>query len=361
MIMFWLLNYPELAYYNIFSIAAFCFGNWRIYQGDLKTATYLCILIEVPGHAILATLLLGFNAGFWLLVFISVSCVAISPLFSRLTRFALSIGIAMFLGVVGVYAIHSGAYYDVPSWLSYLFLMMNLLIMTFVVATIIVSYDVAVEDAEKAQQVEFERAEGLLLNILPSPIAERLKAQEEPLADSLNAVTVLFSDIAGFTNLSRGMSAEQLVTLLNELFSRFDMLVEKYGAEKIKSIGDAYMVATGLDNTPDHAQRMIDLAQDMHAAFDDFRARHHIDLGLRTGVHSGAAVAGVIGKQKFAYDLWGDAVNVASRMDSTGVQDRIQISSETRNLLPSTYPTEQRGLINIKGHADRETYLVVAR
>lgn len=358
LILFGALGYTELALYNIFSVAAFCIGYWRLFKNDLATVTYLCILIEVPLHAVLATLYFGFSAGFWLLIFISVATMTICPLFSRPVRFALSIAITALLGVVGVYANINGAIYYVPDWLNYTFLITNLMVLTIVVMVIILSYDLAVKTAEDALEREFDRAEDLLLNILPPRIATRLKAQEDPLADKLDAVTVLFCDIAGFTNMSRGMAAEDLVRLLNDLFTAFDELVEAHGAEKIKTIGDAYMVATGLDGAPDHAAQMVGLAQAMQAAFEDFRDTHQLDLGLRTGVHSGAAIAGVIGKNKFAYDLWGDTVNVASRMESTGVPDRIQVSSETRALLPNDGIAEPRGLIEIKGHASRETFLV---
>lgn len=358
LLLFWVLGYTELALYNIFSVAAFCIGYWRIFKNDLVTITVLCILIEVPLHAVLATLYFGFNAGFWLLIFISVATMTICPVITRVWRFVLSMAITLLLGAVGVYANINGAIYDVPDWLTYTFLISNLVVLTIVVMVIILSYDIAVETAEEAQEREAARAEALLLNILPARIATRLKAQEEPLADRLDAVTVLFCDIAGFTNMSRGMAAEELVTLLNDLFTRFDVLVATHGAEKIKTIGDAYMVATGLDGASDHAPQMVALAEDMQAAFEAFRDKHHLELGLRTGVHSGTAIAGVIGKNKFAYDLWGDTVNIASRMESTGVADRIQISAETRALLPEGVTVEARGLIDIKGHATREAFLL---
>jgi hypothetical protein len=158
---------------------------------------------------------------------------------------------------------------------------------------------------ERQLDAEKQRSEALLLNILPVEIATRLKAQEEPLADTHESVSVLFADLAGFTDISRKMSAGELVNLLNDLFSRFDLLAEQHGAEKIKTIGDAYMVATGLKGSCDHAEKIADLALGMQQAFGEFRADNSVDLKLRIGVHSGAIIAGVIGKQKFSYDLWG--------------------------------------------------------
>lgn len=359
LVVFWQLDYTVLAVYNVFSVLAFAFGTWRSFNGDYKTATYLCVLIEFPLHAVLATLYLGFEGGFWLAGFMSIAVLMLCPVFSRPVRFLLANVIVVIVGVVCIYSLETGATYDVPKWLSHIFLMNNFLTLALAISMVVAMYDVAVEAAEKAQRHEFQRAEGLLLNILPARIAARLKAQEEPLADSLTSVTVLFSDIAGFTKISRGMSAEALVTLLNDLFIRFDALVEQHGAEKIKTIGDGYMVATGLDGAGNHAERMINLAQDMHSTFEDFRQTQKLDIGLRTGVHSGAAVAGVIGKQKFAYDLWGDTVNVASRMESSGIADRIQMSSETYDLLPEHYLAESRGSIAIKGHAARKAYLLL--
>ena len=159
--------------------------------------------------------------------------------------------------------------------------------------------------------------------------------------------------------MSRKLPANDLVNLLNDLFSRFDNLVEKHDAEKIKTIGDAYMVAAGLsDDVTDHVSAVANLALDMRTAFGEFRKQHGLDLKLRIGVHSGALVAGVIGKRKFPYDLWGDTVNIASRMESEGVPDEVQISAETRQLLPESYQVVPRGEIEIKGHLPRATYLL---
>ena len=215
---------------------------------------------------------------------------------------------------------------------------------------------------EQLLESEKQRSDALLLNILPAEIAARLKAHEEPLADTHENVSVLFADLAGFTEMSRKMSAGELVTLLNDLFSRFDKLAEKYGAEKIKTIGDAYMVATGLrGSAADHAENIADLALGMQEAFGEFRRDNNLDLKLRIGVHSGAVIAGVIGKQKFSYDLWGNTVNVASRMESEGIPDQIQISAETWAMLADRFETSPRGEIQIKGHRPRPTYVLEGR
>ncbi len=212
---------------------------------------------------------------------------------------------------------------------------------------------------EQLLEIEKQRSEALLLNILPRDIAERLKASEKTIADDCESATVLFADLVGFTELSRRLPAGELVALLNDLFSRFDRLVERRGAEKIKTIGDAYMAAAGVPRMrSDHAEAIAELGLDMRAAFAAFRQEHGLDLKLRIGVHSGPVVAGVIGTRKFAYDLWGDTVNIASRMESQGLPDEIQISAETRALLPDAYRTEGRGPIELKGHVAKQAFLL---
>jgi class 3 adenylate cyclase len=212
---------------------------------------------------------------------------------------------------------------------------------------------------EKSLEIERQRSEALLLNILPAKIAERLKTSQKTIADNFDAATVLFADIVGFTELSRRLTAGEVVAILNDLFSRFDLLAAAHGVEKIKTIGDGYMAAAGIPTgRSDHAEAVAALALDMRAAVAAFREERGLNLRLRIGVHSGSVVAGVIGTHKFAYDLWGDTVNVASRMESHGLADEIQISAETRDLLPATYRVEERGSINIKGHNARPAFLL---
>ncbi len=358
LILFWVLDFPVLAFFNIFSFALFSFATWQLYKYNLNWAVYGCILIEVPLHAALATLYLGFNSGFWLLVFISIAFIPLYPMLSRAARGLIGILLVLGIGTVALLAIANGSIYVISSTLSSLFLMMNLIVLALIVTMIIVSYDLAVQRAEDAIKIEYDRAESLLLNVLPARISTRLKSNEEPLADNHDQVSVLFADIAGFTNLSRNLTARDLVSLLNDLFTRFDESVKELGAEKIKTIGDAYMVATGLGGEDDHAEKIVDLAIAMQEGFNNFTKKHDLDLQLRIGIHSGAVVAGVIGKQKFSYDLWGNTVNVASRMESEGIANRIQISAETYALLPQRFAAVSRGEIQIKGHRARECFLL---
>jgi len=358
---FWTLDIGPLAAFNVFSVFIFCFAYWQASRGNFTWFLVGCILIEVPVHAALATYYLGFESGFWLLVGITVSITILYPTLSRQSRFLLGFANIALLSAVMIFSIGNGPAAEIPSALNKTFLVMNFALLALIVMVVLASYDVAMEHAEKAQKLEFERAEGLLLNILPSDIAVRLKANEEPLADAHGSVSVLFADIAGFTGLSRTLPPNELITLLNDLFTRFDALAVQHRAEKIKTIGDAYMVATGLRGEANHAEQMADMAIGMQNAFETFREEHAPNLKLRIGIHSGGLVAGVIGKQKFAYDLWGDTVNLASRMESEGVADRIQISAETLALLPARFEASSRGEVVIKGHDPRECFLLDAK
>ncbi len=220
----------------------------------------------------------------------------------------------------------------------------------------------ALNETLKALQYQQEQSERLLLNILPEEIANRLKRGDSTIADTFANATVLFADIVGFTQLSARVSPTQLVSLLNEIFSTFDYLAEKHGLEKIKTIGDAYMVVGGLP-TPrnDHADAIAEMALDMLDAISDFSNTHNQDFSIRIGINSGPVVAGVIGIKKFIYDLWGDTVNTASRMESHGKPGCIQVTSRTYQLLQDKYIFESRGTIAVKGKGMMNTYLLQCR
>jgi PAS domain S-box-containing protein len=212
---------------------------------------------------------------------------------------------------------------------------------------------------ESALRKERNKTENLLLNLLPEPIAERLKEEPGVIADKFEKATILFADLVNFTQISTTMPATKLVYLLNEIFSSFDELTEKHGLEKIKTIGDAYMVAGGIPiERPDHAEASAEMALDMLVAIDELNVKLEATFDLRIGINSGPVVAGVIGTKKFIYDLWGNAVNTASRMESHGVPGRIQVSFYTYELLRDKYEFEERGLIDIKGQGEMRTYFL---
>jgi adenylate cyclase len=212
---------------------------------------------------------------------------------------------------------------------------------------------------ESELRKERNKTENLLLNLLPEPIADRLKEEPGVIADKFEKATILFADLVNFTHISTTMSATKLVYLLNEIFSTFDELTEKHGLEKIKTIGDAYMVAGGIPIVrPDHAEASAEMALDMLVAIDELNVKLEATFDLRIGINSGPVVAGVIGTKKFIYDLWGNAVNTASRMESHGVPGRIQVSIYTYELLRDKYEFEERGSIDIKGQGEMRTYFL---
>jgi class 3 adenylate cyclase len=209
-------------------------------------------------------------------------------------------------------------------------------------------------------EAEQEKSERLLLNILPKPIAERLKYDHNTIADNFAQVTVLFADIVGFTRLSGHTSPKELVVWLNEVFSTFDGLAEQHGLEKIKTIGDAYMVAGGLP-TPraDHVEAMADMALDMQRAITQVKLGTDQPLNIRIGMHTGPVVAGIIGTKKFSYDLWGDTVNLAQRMESHGETGKIHVTQAIYDRLRDTYLFEKRWCVQIKSKGDLPTYFLL--
>ena len=207
-----------------------------------------------------------------------------------------------------------------------------------------------------------EQSETLLLNVLPKAIADRLKRGESAIADHFESVTVLFADLVGFTEYAARLSPATVVQKLNEIFSAFDHLAELHGVEKIKTMGDGYLAVGGLPvPRPDHAEAIAELALDMQREMELFNQRTGESIEIRTGIHSGPVVAGIVGTTKFTYDLWGDTVNTASRMESHGVPGAIQISEATRRLLDGKYATKARGTIEVKGKGLMATALLTGR
>ncbi|MDY7020418.1 MAG: adenylate/guanylate cyclase domain-containing protein [Cyanobacteriota bacterium] len=226
-----------------------------------------------------------------------------------------------------------------------------------------------VEERTAELRMEKERFEKLLLNILPKPIAEKLKRGEKIIASAREEVTILFADVVGFTTISTQITPIQLVKLLNQLFSSFDYLTEKYNLEKIKTIGDAYMVVGGLPLPQEnHAEAIADLALEMQKVMENFETQAILGnltnwegFKIRIGINTGSVVAGVIGIKKFSYDLWGDAVNIASRMESSGKSGRIQVTEATYKRLKYRYDLEPRGEISVKGRGNMKTYWLLGK
>ncbi len=220
----------------------------------------------------------------------------------------------------------------------------------------------ALQQQHHLLQDEQARSQALLLNVLPEPIAERLKRNPGTIADAFPEATVLFADVVDFTRMSASLTPEQVVTWLSDLFTMLDDLSDRYGLEKIKTVGDAYMAAAGVPTPgPDHAKNAAEMALAIQHLLARRTTPNGEHLHMRIGIHTGPVVAGVIGTRKFIYDLWGDTVNTASRMESHGLTDAIQVTEATYQRLRDEYEFEERGAIQVKGKGQMRTYLLKGR
>jgi len=250
----------------------------------------------------------------------------------------------------------------VPEWFTSTMLALNVTVGGTIVFTLLAVFARQRRDALAALRKEQATAENLLLNILPRSIADRLRADARTIADQFSSASILFADVVDFTPLAERLPPAEVVGVLDHLFSHFDELAERYELEKIKTIGDCYMVAAGVPAPRrDHARALALMALDMQAAMGTVDEVDHLGLELRVGINSGPVVAGVIGRKRFLYDLWGDAVNTASRMESHGTSGRIQITRATKDLLEDEFVCEPRGTIALKGKGEMETWYLVGR
>jgi len=220
--------------------------------------------------------------------------------------------------------------------------------------------NVQLQQAYAELETEKARSERLLLNILPQLIASRLKDGAQTIADNYPDATVLFADLVGFTQLSSKLSPESLVEVLDDVFCRFDLLAEKHQIEKIKTIGDAYMAVSGVPQPdPQHLQHMANMALEIPKVLAALNQQRGLDLQIRVGLHCGKVIAGIIGHKKFIYDLWGDTVNIASRMESHGIAGQVQVSDAVQQRLQSQYHFKSRGAIDLKGKGMMHTYFLL--
>jgi adenylate cyclase len=343
------LSYSVLSFISIFS-----FARTRRYR--FFRASQLLLSLLLPFFLMIA---LGGFAGSSAVVLWSLTCPLGAMVFAGRRQ-----AIGWFLAYLGLVIL--GAFLEpyghmssnLSPFMRTVFYVMNIGC-TSAVVFILVNYFVNQQDATlKLLHVEQGRSEHLLLNILPKEIAEALKNESRTIANQYDQVSILFADIVNFTPMSALLTPVGLVELLNEVFSYFDTLVEKYGLEKIKTIGDCYMAAAGIPRSrPDHAHVLTRMALEAQEYFtqQQYQGRN---LAFRIGINSGPVVAGVIGYMKFAYDLWGDAVNTASRMESHGVGGKIQITRATYELIKNEFICESRGMINVKGKGEMEVWQV---
>lgn len=250
---------------------------------------------------------------------------------------------------------------DQPAWLRDLSFVLVVVSACFMVVATVWYALREISRAEAAMEAEYERSEALLANILPTAVADRLKNPAvDVIADSYTDASVLFADIADFTRRASQTDPGQLVEFLNELYSDLDRLVEQHGLEKIKTSGDSYMVVSGVpDPRPDHLHALARLALDIAATIAELRDPLGRPVSLRIGLATGPVVAGVVGNRRFFYDVWGDAVNLASRMESTGVANRIQVPEEVQERLSSDFVFEERGDVDVKGKGVLHTWFLV--
>ena len=265
--------------------------------------------------------------------------------------------VVVFLGSGIVGGVIGPVWPELPGWFTSTMLALNIAVGGTMVFTLLALFASQRSEALAALRVEQAKAENLLLNILPRSIADRLKAQAQPIADQFGSASILFADVVDFTPWSERLPPAEVVGYLDHLFSHFDDLAEQHGLEKIKTIGDCYMAAAGVPTPrPDHARALALLALDMLDAMRSDDGVGTLGLELRVGINSGPVVAGVIGRKRFLYDLWGDAVNTASRMESHGTPGRIQITRATYELLADDFDCEPRGTIAVKGKGEIEAW-----
>ncbi len=358
-VLFYNVGVMPLAIFNVGSVLLFVVGLGIARRGYTHVAMTAAV-VEVIAHAVMATLFIGYLAGFHyhiLLIVVVMFLFGGVPFGIRMAG-ALAVG-ASFVGLV-MYSLHAEPWSPIDPIVTDRFALLNSTVLVVTLAGMCWYYTEAVRTARLALRDEFQRSEGLLHNILPVSVANRLKI-EDTIADRFEDCTVLFADMAGFTAWSAQHEPLEIVQRLNQIFSAFDEMAAEHGLEKIKTIGDAYMVAAGIpDPMPDHAQAMARMALGMQAYVRDLRDATGIDLAIRVGMHSGPAVAGVIGLRKFIYDLWGDTVNTAARMESHGITDQIQVSEHTAALLHSEFELQDRGLQLIKGKGQMRTFLLLS-
>ncbi len=362
---------------HLFSLILFIYFElpWLIIINALSTAVYVLLYfvsrtnrnhtallftaLEGKAFALSVTYFAGWESGYYLWLVFEVLIIFIGYRWTPLSKgLLLLLSFSCLIFAVSVLK-QVAPYYQIdPNLLDliYIFNLFNLMLTASVVFYILSKSS---ETAEIHLHRAHKRTRELLLNILPAKIADRLEKQTGVIADSFSEISILFCDLVGFTRFSDSLPAEDVVKILNEIFTGFDRIVLSLGLEKIKTIGDGYMVAAGIpEKMENHAFVIVECAQQMLTFIEDFNREYEINLQLRLGINSGNVVAGIIGANKFTYDLWGDTVNVAARMESHGVPGKIHISQATHNLIQESYPTQSRGEITVKGKGNMETYFV---
>lgn len=357
LVIFIQLDVKALAYFNIASILIFL-GTFISGRMGRLTVGLVAATLELIVHACVASHVFGLNSGFHVYLY---GCVILCFLlnFPLKIKFLFGALICVVITVLLSVAPRSCGLEHISTETIAALEIFNSLNLVVMCMGCCFFYHLAVNQAKQALSQEFQRSESLLHNVLPPPIADRLKNEEDNIADGFPACSVLFADIVGFTRMSQQLAPERLVGMLNDIFSLFDKLANEHGLEKIKTIGDAYMVASGIPKQDGlHAQKLAEFALAIRESMVTYRKENGFDISIRIGLHSGPAVAGVIGRNKFIYDIWGDTVNTAARMESHGRPGEIHISNLTKELLGSAYLFEDLGENPIKGKGLMRTWLL---
>jgi adenylate cyclase len=328
--------------------------------GSLAGPVGVIILFYADILAYIYLLGTGIGLQFYLMLGVALTVLYLGPGYVALTTASGVLAAALIIGTLLTVP------YDtrlLPEWLIVASPITNVIVSCGTLL-LIVSY--ALREAARAENVaerEYERSERLLINILPSPIAARLKSEGNAvIADRHDNASILFADMEGFTGRATDTAPDELVRFLDDVFTKLDGLVERHGLEKIKTTGDAYMVVSGVpEPRPDHAAAIADLALDMRDALSGLLDPKGRAVPIRIGIASGPVVAGVVGRRKFFYDVWGDAVNTASRMETTDEAGRIQVAPETHALIKELFDLDERGLVEVRGKGPMRTWFLVGR
>jgi guanylate cyclase len=353
------VGWVPLAYFATLLAALVVFARTRQFGTFLRVGQLAILLAPTLSMIPLGGFLSSGGVGLWGIL-APLGALVFNDVRSAIRWYVAYVVVFLGSGIVG--ELVGGVSPAVPEWFTSTMLALNVTVGGTIVFTLLAVFARQRRNALAALRDEQARAESLLLNILPRSIADRLKAETRTIADQFGSASILFADVVDFTPLAGRLPPAQVVGLLDHLFSHFDVLADRYGLEKIKTIGDCYMVAAGVPSPrSDHARALALMALDMQAAMHSVDEVGHLGLELRVGINSGPVVAGVIGRKRFLYDLWGDAVNTASRMESHGTSGRIQITRATKELLGDEFVYEPRGTIPVKGKGEIEAWYLVGR
>lgn len=344
---------------NLIWNVGYALALWTSWRGSTETAVRL-LVVTGWANTVTPAAILGVDTGVYLFLVLvpMVGVLVTGPRDHRLRFATVFVGVLTFAIVPVVFTRTPGVIRD--TWVESVLFFFSAVGVGAFGSLFAWYYRSLVDRAEAALSAANERSERLLLNILPATVADRLKADESPIADRVDDVTVLFADLVGSTPLAERLEADALVALLDRIFSEFDDLADRHGLEKITSIGDGYMAVAGLpEPRADHIEAAARMSLDMRETLRACKGPGGVTLEMRLGLASGSVVAGVIGKRKFRYDVWGDTVNIASRMESHSLPGMIHVTADIQRSLSERYQFLPRGMVSIKGKGSMETYFLL--